>query len=80
MTKQELKNNYAKSVGYIDWLQLYKTSTKALLHFHMEEVMELLAKSVAQKALDKASENVFVDWSTQEIEKSSITNPNNIPL
>ena len=75
MTEQEIKNNYAKSVGYENFTRLLWDCGIFEIESHYEKVIQL----VAQQALENASENFRESFLRTENIHKAITNPNNIP-
>ena len=78
-TLEEIKNNYAKEQGFENWHEIKKAFRNKEITFlkfgrYENKVFELIQQE-QQKVIAK---NVFIDWSTQAIDKSSIINENNI--
>lgn len=78
MTLLEIKDTYAKSVGYEDWEDLYEShfwdGKEIDLNNHFDQVMKIYA----MECLKKASENAYIDYGIVTIDKSSIHNKNNL--
>ena len=81
MTQQEIKDNYAKSIGYEDFNNLLWDCGIFEIEKHYEKVIKL----VAQQALENAAENAKLKESIPHsaiydtIDKESILSHDNIP-
>ena len=104
MTQQEIKDNYAKSIGYEDFNNLLWDCGIFEIEKHYEKVIKLVAQQGFKNAAEnvklvisnyKANDKGICGWIETELKdnlfiindganivasKSSITNPDNIPI
>lgn len=88
-TLNEIKDEYARSIGFSDWINLLKhqVTIKAIRRDY-EVVMERYAREVAREALKNAAENVDSDlcyrYSSErnafDYVEQSILDEKNIPI
>ena len=95
-TLEEIKNEVAKEIGYENYNEYIKELYKNADFYFVERINKLnneiakrYAKEVAIASLEKASENAklktfstknLIDFSKKMVDKSSITNEENIVL
>ena len=90
-TLEEIKNEIAIERGYDSWNELafYNNRNIVYIELVMNDVAKRYAKEVAIASLEKASENAklktfstknLTDFSKKMVDKSSITNEENIVL
>lgn len=86
-TLQEIKEEYAKEVGFENWAQLLKKLNLSVYAQHDNDIVtRRFAKEVAKQSLINASEKAKLDWqyfqfedASPFIDKQSILNESNIP-
>ena len=90
-TLEEIKNEIAIERAYDSWNELAFWNNRNIVYIEliMDEVAKRYAKEVAIASLEKASENAklktfstknLTDFSKKMVDKSSITNEENIVL
>ena len=90
-TLEEIKNEVAKEIGYDSWNDFTFWNSRNIVSIErlMNDVAKRYAKEVAIASLEKASENAklktfstknLTDFSKKMVDKSSITNEENIVL
>ena len=90
-TLEEIKNEIAIERAYDSWNELAFWNNRNIVYIEliMDEVAKRYAKEVAIASLEKASENTklktfstknLIDFSKKMVDKSSITNEENIVL
>ena len=90
-TLEEIKNEVAIERAYDSWNELAFWNNRNIVYIEliMDEVAKRYAKEVAIASLEKASENAklktfstknLTDFSKKMVDKSSITNEENIVL
>ena len=90
-TLEEIKNEIAIERAYDSWNELAFCNNRNIVYIEliMDEVAKRYAKEVAIASLEKASENAklktfstknLTDFSKKMVDKSSITNEENIVL
>ena len=90
-TLEEIKNEIAIERAYDSWNELAFWNNRNIVYIEliMDEVAKRYAKEVAIASLEKASENAklttfstknLIDFSKKMVDKSSITNEENIVL
>ena len=90
-TLEEIKNELAIEKAYDSWNEItfFNNRNVVFIELLMNEVAKRYAKEVAIASLEKASENAklktfstknLIDFSKKMVDKSSITNEENIVL
>ena len=90
-TLEEIKNEVAIEKAYDSWNEItfFNNRNVVFIELLMNEVAKRYAKEVAIASLEKASENAklktfstknLIDFSKKMVDKSSITNEENIVL
>ena len=90
-TLEEIKNELAIEKAYDSWNEItfFNNRNVVFIELLMNEVAKRYAKGVAIASLEKASENAklktfstknLIDFSKKMVDKSSITNEENIVL
>ena len=86
MTLQKIKSDYANELGHLTWgLLLEDVSGTVVLLNHMNEIAKRYARECAKASLEKAAQNATCSPTGSlgggyEVDKESITNPENIML
>lgn len=84
-TLEEVKEQYAKEMGFDSWEELEDMQTKNAVSKHWGNAAKIFAIETAKEALNIASKNAHIlttrgaGYTHRSVSKESILNENNIP-
>lgn len=80
-TLNTLKNRYAQEQGYEDWIELVRLNiliVNAENEYELDKHYTNICIRAQKAALEKAAENIRIDYSDLSIDETTITNPENL--